>query len=179
MPRQMLPNSLFRAGTLGARSTMLAFLIAGFAADFASADLPKTNIRQEKKLMSEVSGAFDVKVAPVDTGDDKLGMLTLDKQYHGDLDATGTGRMLTGMTEVKGSAAYVAMERVKGTLKGAAGTFLLYHSGVMSKGSQSMVIRVVPDSGTGDLAGIEGELHIKIADGKHFYRFEYTVGGRK
>ena len=129
--------------------------------------------------MSEVTGEFDVKVVPVDTGDDKMGMMTLDKQYHGDLDATGQGRMLTGMTDVKGSAAYVAIERVKGTLKGAEGTFLMHHTGVMSKGSQSLVIRVVPDSGTGDLAGIEGEMHIKIADGKHFYRFEYTLGGKK
>jgi hypothetical protein len=87
--------------------------------------------------------------------------------------------MLTGMTEVKGSAAYVALERVSGKLKGASGTFLLYHTGVMSKGTQSLSIRVVPDSGTGELAGIEGELHIKIADGKHFYRFEYTLGGTK
>ena len=125
--------------------------------------------------MNEVSGQFDVKVIPVETGDDKLGMMTLDKQYHGDLEATGTGRMLTGMTEVKGSAAYVAMERVKGKLKGCEGTFLSYHTGVMAKGSQSLAIRVVPDSGTGELAGIEGEMHIKIADGKHFYRFEYTL----
>jgi len=125
--------------------------------------------------MNEASGQFDVKVIPVETGDDKLGMMTLDKQSHGDLEATGTGRMLTGMTEVKGSAAYVAMERVKGKLKGCEGTFLLYHTGVMAKGSQSLAIRVVPDSGTGELAGIEGEMHIKIADGKHFYRFEYTL----
>ena len=71
--------------------------------------------------MNEVSGEFDVKIVPVDTGDDKMGMMTLDKQYHGDLNATGQGRMLTGMTDVKGSAAYVAIERVNGKLKGARG----------------------------------------------------------
>jgi hypothetical protein len=92
--------------------------------------------------------------------------------------------MLTGMTDVKGSAAYVAMERVSGKLKGPAetflaGTFLLYHSGVMNKGVQSLSIRVVPDSGTGELTGIDGELHIKVADGKHFYRFEYSLGDAK
>ncbi len=129
--------------------------------------------------MHEVSGEFDVKVSPVDTGDAKLGMMTLDKHYHGDLDATGAGRMLTGMTDVKGSAAYVAMERVSGKLKGASGTFLLYHTGLMNKGAQSLSIRVVPDSGTGELAGIDGELHIKIADGKHFYRFAYSLGDAK
>ena len=105
--------------------------------------------------------------------------MTLDKHYHRDLDASGQGRSLTGMTDVKGSAAYVAIERVRGKLKGLEGTFLIHHTGVMTKGSQSLVIRVVPDSGTGDLDGIEGEMHIKIADGKHFYRFEYTLGSKK
>jgi hypothetical protein len=162
----------------------LALLIAGLAADRAAAESRKATTTGEKKFMHEVSGEFDVKVSPVDTGDAKLGMLTLDKTYHGDLDATGAGRMLTGMTDVKGSAAYVAMERVSGKLKGAtgtilAGTFLLSHSGVMNKGTQSMSIRVVPDSGTGELADIDGELHIKIADGKHFYRFEFSLGDAK
>lgn len=129
--------------------------------------------------MSEVSGEFDVKIVPFDTGDDKMGMMAFDKQYHGDLNAAGKGRMLTGMTEVKGSAAYVAIERVKGKLKGVEGTFLIHHTGVMTKESQSLAIHVVPDSGTGDLAGIEGEMHIKIAGGKHLYRFEYTLGSKK
>lgn len=128
--------------------------------------------------MNEVTGEFDVKIVPLDTGDGKMGMMSFDKQYHGDLDATGLGRMLTGMTDVKGSAAYVAIERVKGKLKGVDGTFLIHHTGVMTKGSQSLVIRVVPDSGTGGLAGIEGEMHIKITGGKHFYRLEYTLGGK-
>ena len=139
----------------------------------------KTTTNGEKKIMHEISGEFDVKVSPVDTGDAKLGMMTLDKKYHGELDATAAGRMLTGMTDVKGSAAYVAMERVSGKLKGASGTFLLYHTGLMNKGAQTLSIRVVPDSGTGELAGIDGELHIKIADGKHFYRFEYSLGEAK
>jgi len=162
----------------------LALLIAGLTADRVTAESRKATTNGEKRFMHEVSGEFDVKVSPVDTGDAKLGMLTLDKTYHGDLDAVGAGRMLTGMTEVKGSAAYVAMERVSGKLKGAAGTilagtFLLSHSGVMNKGAQSMSIRVVPDSGTGELTGIDGQLHIKIADGKHFYRFEYSLDDAK
>ena len=126
--------------------------------------------------MSEVSGEFDVKITPVDTGDAKMGMMTLDKTYHGDLAATGVGRMLTGMADVKTSAAYVAIERVTGKLKGAEGAFLIHHTGVMTKDSQTLVVRVVPDSGTGELAGLAGEMHIRIADGKHFYRFEYALG---
>jgi hypothetical protein len=164
---------------VGARLMAMAMMTAAFAADPARADPPRTKGPQEKTFMNEVTGEFDVKVVPIDTGDDKMGMMTLDKQYHGELDATGQGRMLTGMTDVKGSAAYVAIERVKGRLKGAEGSFLMHHTGLMSKGSQSLDIRVVPDSGTGDLAGIEGEMHIKIADGKHFYRFEYKLGSKK
>ena len=147
-----------------------------FAQKCAVAIPPETSQVQGKKHMNEVSGDFDVKAVPVDTGDDKMGMMTLDKQYHGDLDATGKGRMLTGMTDVKGSAAYVAIERVHGKLKGAEGTFLLHHTGVMAGGLQSLTIRVVPDSGTGDLSGIAGLMRITIADGKHSYRFEYTLG---
>lgn len=156
-----------------------AIAVAALAANRVIAESKQGTTTGERKFMHEVSGEFDVKVSPVDTGDAKLGMMTLDKRYRGDLDATGAGRMLTGMTDVKGSAAYVAIERVSGKLKGAAGTFLLYHTGAMSKGTQSMSIRVVPDSGTGELAGIDGQLHIKIADGKHFYRFEYTLGEAK
>jgi hypothetical protein len=179
-----LRRRCLQVGLLGFGSVTLALLIAGWAAVPAEADAPKAMTNGEKKFMQEVSGEFDVKLSPVETGDAKLGMMTADKRFHGDLDATGAGRMLTGMTDVKGSAVYVAMERVSGKLKGAAGTFLagtflLYHTGVMNKGAQTLSIRVVPDSGTGDLAGIDGELHIKIADGKHFYRFEYSVGGHK
>jgi hypothetical protein len=178
MPRTPLAAVALRV-PMGAASLMTAALLIGvFAVERAGADPPQTNRPQEKKFMSEASGEFDVKITPVDTGDDKMGMMTIDKQYHGDLDATGQGRMLTGMTDVKNSGAYVAIERVKGTLKGLEGTFLVHHTGVMTKGSQSLVIRVVPDSGTGGLAGIDGEMHIKIAEGKHFYRFEYTLAGK-
>jgi hypothetical protein len=179
MPSAPFSMSVRHSRMAGAILLAMALMAATLAVDPVRADPPQTDRPKEKTFMSEVTGEFDVKVVPVDTGDDKMGMMTLDKQYHGDLNATGQGRMLTGMTDVKGSAAYVAIERVKGKLKGAEGTFLMHHTGIMSKGSQSLVIRVVPDSGTGDLAGIEGEMHIKIADGKHFYRFEYTLGSKK
>jgi Protein of unknown function (DUF3224) len=179
MPSTTFPRSASGAGIPGAALMAMALVAAAFAIDPARADPTRTDGPVEKTFMSEVTGEFDVKVVPVETGDDKMGMMSLDKRYHGDLDATAQGRMLTGMTDVKGSAAYVAIERVKGKLKGGEGTFLMHHTGVMSQGTQSLVIRVVPDSGTGELAGIEGEMHIKIADGKHFYRFEYTLGSKK
>jgi hypothetical protein len=129
-------------------------------------------------MTDHASGPFDVKVVPQDdqSADQLLGRLTLDKQYHGDLDATGKGQMLTASTEVKGSGAYVAIERVTGTLKGHTGSFVLQHAGTMIKGVGQLTITVVPDSGTGQLAGIAGKMTINIApDGKHSYNFEYTL----
>jgi hypothetical protein len=159
---------------------LLLVAVAAIVSVHASkAEPPKPIKSGEKKFMNEVSGEFAVKIVPVDTGDDKMGMMTLDKEYRGDLSATGKGRMLTGMTEVKGSAAYVAIERVEGKLKGVEGSFLLYHTGTMKENESSLVIRIVPDSGTGDLKGIDGEMHIDRTDGKHFYRFAYTLGEKK
>jgi hypothetical protein len=83
--------------------------------------------------------------------------------------------MLSAMTNVKGSGAYVAIERVSGTLQGRSGTFVLQHSGTMTRGTPELTITVVPDSGTGQLVGLEGKMTIKIADGKHSYEFEYTL----
>lgn len=129
-------------------------------------------------VMIHVSGPFDVKVvAQEDTSAEPLlGRMTLDKQYHGDLEATGKGQMLTAGTEVKGSGAYVAIERVEGKLKGRTGSFVLQHSGTMTHGVPQLSINVVPDSGTGALQGIAGKMTINIAaDGKHSYDFEYTL----
>ncbi len=101
--------------------------------------------------------------------------MMLDKQYHGDLEATGKGQMLTAGTEVKGSGAYVAIEYVSGTLKGHSGSFVLQHTGTMTQGVPHLSITVVPDSGTGQLKGIAGTMTIDIAAGKHSYDFEYTL----
>lgn len=126
------------------------------------------------------SGTFDVVVTPV-SSDDKAedgvsARLSIAKQIHGDLDGTSKGQMLAADTRVEGSGAYVALERVSGTLKGRAGTFLLQHNGWMTtKAGMHMTITVVPDSGTGQLAGISGTFTIKIAGGKHFYEFEYAL----
>ena len=124
-------------------------------------------------------GSFTVDMSPQgdpDTQDGvSLGHLSLRKRFEGDLDATGEGRMLTATTPVKGSAGYVAIERVTGSLSGRSGAFVLQHMGTMDRGAQQLSIPVVPDSGTGALAGLSGALRIRIADGQHFYEFEYTL----
>jgi len=129
--------------------------------------------------VTHAMGAFDVKVTP-QTPDGKyedstLGRMSLDKEFHGDLDGTGKGQMLTAMTSVDGSAGYVAIERVSGTLHGRKGTFVLQHVGTMTRGAQQLTITVVPDSGTDELTGLSGKMAIIIAEGKHSYDFEYTL----
>ena len=104
-----------------------------------------------------------------------LGRMSLDKRFEGDLVATSRGEMLTALTPVKGSAGYVAIERVTGTLNGRSGGFVFQHTGTMTRGAQQLAISVVPDSGTGALAGISGSFKLDIVDGKHFYAFEYSL----
>ena len=125
------------------------------------------------------SGTFEVKLSPQPPEDKAegatLGRMSIDKQFHGDLEGTSKGQMLTAMTDVKGSAGYVAIERITGTLHGHSGSFVLQHSGTLTKGAAQQSITVVPDSGTGQLAGLTGKMTITIADGKHSYDFEYTL----
>jgi len=104
-----------------------------------------------------------------------MGRMTIDKQIHGDIEGSSKGQMLTGMTEVKGSAGYVAMEKVTCQLKGRSGTFLLQHTATMAREVPSLSVTVVPDSGTGELLGITGKFNIIITEGKHSYDFEYTL----
>jgi hypothetical protein len=135
----------------------------------------------KEALVNHATGPFEVKIAPQDdkTGDPLLARMTIDKQFHGDLEATSKGQMLSAGTAVKGSAGYVAMEKVTGTLHGHTGTFVLQHNATMNRGTPQLSITVVPDSGTGDLAGITGKMNIIIADGKHSYDFEYTLPAAK
>jgi len=125
-------------------------------------------------------GSFQVRMTPATEPDAEggvaLGRMTLEKTFAGDLAATGAGTMLTAMTPVQGSAAYVAIERVTGTLHGRPGSFALHHTGVMARGAQSLAIAIVPDSGTGELAGIAGTLRIVIEGKQHFYELEYALG---
>jgi hypothetical protein len=101
--------------------------------------------------------------------------MSIDKQFHGDLEASSKGQMLAVQGDIKGSAGYVAMERVTGTLGGHKGTFALQHTGTMDRGTPTLSVTVVPDSGTSDLAGLTGKMNIIITDGKHSYEFEYTL----
>lgn len=127
-----------------------------------------------------ISGTFDVTLDPMDGyasggGGINLGRMSIDKQFHGDLEATSRGEMLSAMTAVQGSAGYVAIEQVTGTLSGKEGSFVLQHFGMMDKGNDRLLLEVVPDSGTGELAGLRGEMRIDIKDGKHFYEFDYQL----
>jgi hypothetical protein len=108
----------------------------------------------------------------------RIGRMSIDKSISGDLVATTTGQMLSAMTEVKGSAGYVAIERVDGVLDGRKGTFVLQHTGTMNRGAQSQSVTVVPDSGTGDLEGLAGEFRIIVAQGRHSYEFRYSLPQR-
>ena len=105
----------------------------------------------------------------------KLGRMSIDKQISGDLTADAVGQMLSAMTSTNGSAGYVAIERVSGVLNGKRGTFVLQHTGTMNRGAPSLVVTVVPDSGTEELVGLEGEFKINIEEGKHFCEFTYRL----
>ncbi len=125
------------------------------------------------------TGTFEIKVTPQTAedgvGDPTIGRLAIDKVFRGDLEATSKGQMLAVGTDVKGSAGYVAMERVSGTLQGRQGTFALQHTGTMTRGEPQLTVTVVPDSGTGNFVGLTGTMDINIVDGKHQYRFDYTL----
>lgn len=121
------------------------------------------------------NGTFEVKLSPQAPGDDALGRMTIDKQFHGDLEAKSQGQMLAAGTAVTGSAGYVALERVAGTLHGRTGSFILQHSGTMTRGVPTLTVTVVPDSGTDELVGLAGTMSILIENGKHSYTLEYTL----
>jgi hypothetical protein len=127
--------------------------------------------------MTHATGTFEVKLAPqaVTFEESGLGRLSIDKVFQGDLQATSKGEMLAHRTAVQGSAGYVAMERVEGTLNGRAGTFVLQHSGTMNRGAQQLALTVVPDSATGELEGLSGSMKIIIEGGQHSYEFEYEL----
>ncbi len=129
--------------------------------------------------MPVVTGEFDVTMTPermsVGASGFGLGRMVLDKRYRGALDASGNGEMLSFMGSRPNSAGYVAMERVEGVLEGQRGGFTLQHHGLMDRGTQSLSVLVVPDSGSGDLTGLSGKLDIRIEDGKHYYTFDYVL----
>ena len=125
--------------------------------------------------MRQVNGTFDVTLTPLDeAGLAVINRMAIDKLFHGPLDGRSEGQMLATRTPVDGSAGYVALERVTGTLEGRRGSFTLQHSGTMNRGAATLQLTVVPDSGSDGLAGIDGRMAISIADGAHYYEFDYT-----
>jgi len=130
-------------------------------------------------MTTRAKGTFEVELhpqGPQDKADGAtLARMSIDKRFHGDLEAVSKGEMLSAMTDVMGSAGYVAIERVIGTLHGHAGAFVLQHTGTMTRGASQLTVTVVPDSATGQLAGLTGTMTIDIVDGGHFYDFAYLL----
>jgi hypothetical protein len=152
----------------------LAFVLFGYA----QTEPPgQGQANKAATMTSHATGTFEVKLKPQATEAEPadLGRMSIDKQFHGDLDGTSKGQMLTAATAVKGSAGYVAIERISGTLHGRTGSFVLQHSGTMTRGAPQLSVTVVPDSGTGQLVDISGKMAIIITDGKHSYDFEYAL----
>ena len=129
--------------------------------------------------MAHAVGTFEVKMKPETLSEvassTVLGRMSMSKVFHGQLEATSAGEFLSAMSSEKGSAGYVAMERVTGMLDGKSGSFTLMHRGVMTRGTPELSVTVVPDSGTEELAGISGVLKIDIVEKKHFYEFDYEL----
>jgi hypothetical protein len=132
--------------------------------------------------MSKIAkGRFTVSLKPlelaIDAAPNKLARMSIDKQIEGDLIATTQGQMLSAITETKGSAGYVAIEHVVGSLNGRSGSFVFQHTGTMDRGAPALSVSVVPDSATGELVGLQGTFKIDIRDGQHFYEFDYSLPG--
>ena len=138
-----------------------------------------TPAQKDTPVTHHATGSFDVKIAPLDPAfkfdENPMTRYSIDKQFHGGLEAASKGEMLAGGDPKKGSGGYVAIERVSGTLDGHPGTFLLQHHGTMQNGAYRMDIIVIPGSGTDQLAGLDGKMEIIIKDGKHSYDFAYTL----
>jgi hypothetical protein len=156
---------------LFSRSLLLVFII--------SAAVNVTHAQTSKETtMIHATGTFEVKMTPQAADADQdvsLGRMLISKQIHGDIEGTSQGQMLTAGTAVKGSAGYVAIEKITGKLNGRSGSFMLQHSGTMTQGAPHLVITVVPDSGTDQLVGITGTMNIDKTDGKHSYQFDYSL----
>ena len=123
------------------------------------------------------TGTFEVTLSPQSPAGaaGEPAVIRRDKEFTGDLEGTSAGQMLAARTAVEGSAGYVAIEQVTGTLAGRSGSFTLQHSGTMNRGAPTLSVTVVPDSGTGELIGLIGSMTLERANGQHSYRFEYTL----
>jgi Protein of unknown function (DUF3224) len=139
---------------------------------------PLPNSQKDSAMTQHATGPFEVKVAPLEPAfkftENPIVRFSLDKQFHGDLEATSQGEILSAGSP-KTSGGYVAIERVSGTLSGRTGTFVLQHNATMTNGAPQMNIIVVPGTGTGQLTGLAGAMAIIIKEGKHSYDFAYTL----
>ncbi len=157
---------------------ILAFVLC-IAADSGQGSAIQTETVEETLTTMRAKGTFEVKLTPLETynqaADAKIGRMSIDKTFAGDLVGTSQGEMLSGGSPAEGSAGYVAIERVTGALQNRSGSFLLQHSGTMTPTSQKSTITVVHGSGTGELEGIAGTMSIEIEDGKRFYEFDYAL----
>lgn len=128
-------------------------------------------------MSNRATGTFEVKLNRQDDGAEMpVGRMTIEKQFQGDLAGTSKGQMLMAASEsVQGSAGYVAIEKVTGTLNGRSGTFYLQHNATMTRGVGELNVIVIPDTGTDQLTGLRGKMNIIIADGKHSYEFDYEL----
>ncbi len=175
----MAVRSCFHCGIVLVFVLVVCLALAGSLAHARIQSAGATTAQKGTVMTKHATGIFEVKATP-EPPEDKaegttLGRFSLAKQIHGDLEGTSSGQMLTAGTDVKGSAGYVAMERITGALNGRKGSFVLQHSGTMNRGAFQLSITVVPDSGTGELVGLSGKMAIIIADGKHSYDFEYAL----
>jgi hypothetical protein len=129
----------------------------------------------------KVSGTFEVSINPLEFSakgkdDIQLGRLSINKTYRGGLEAVSQGEMISAMTSIKGSAGYVAIEQVSGILDSKKGSFVLQHYGIMDKGADRLILEVVPDSGSGELKGLNGKMEITAEDENHTYSFDFAFG---
>lgn len=129
--------------------------------------------------MLSATGTFEVRTVPQppveEAGGEAIGRLLLDKQFHGELEAKSVGTMLGARSPVQGSAGYVAIEKLTGSLKGRSGSFLLQHSGIMNRGAMEQSVTIIPDSGSEELTGIGGKMTIRIEGGVHHYQLDYNL----
>jgi hypothetical protein len=128
----------------------------------------------------QAEGTFEVNLQPLDSyaqggGGITLSRMSIDKAFTGDLEGTSQGEMLSVVTDVQGSAGYVAIEQVSGVLQGKFGTFALQHFGIMDRGESRLILEVVPESGSGELSSLSGTMAIDQSGGKHYYKFDYSL----
>ena len=176
MPGATMPLQTMVLRSVKNRSARALLLVALVS---LALDSTAHNSQKEGTMSAHATGTFDVKIVPQPQSEIEsaasIARFSIDKQLHGDLEATSKGEMLTSGDPKSGAAAYVAIERVTGSLHGRSGSFVLQHTASMTPSSQQMLITVAPDSGTGRLIGLSGKLLIKIENKQHFYDFEYTL----